>query len=122
MAQHNNLGKEGETFAVSYLKQVEYTILATNWRYGKEEIDIIARHAQMIVFIEVKTRRDPFYADAEKIVSLQKQQYLIHAANAYLQQQQINFESRFDVMILSANGNEFIVNHIENAFYPTLSI
>ena len=41
MAQHNQLGREGEKHAVSFLKENKYQILQTNWRYGKEEIDIM---------------------------------------------------------------------------------
>ena len=42
MAEHNEKGKQGEEIAVKFLKNKGYKILETNWRLGKNEIDIIA--------------------------------------------------------------------------------
>ena len=58
MADHNELGREGEDEALLYLTQKGYTLLARNWRIGHLEIDIVAEWFGEIVFVEVKTRRD----------------------------------------------------------------
>lgn len=42
MAEHNLLGKKGEELALQYLKENGYLIKEKNWRFGKDEIDIIA--------------------------------------------------------------------------------
>ena len=57
MADHNELGREGEDEALLYLTQKGYTLLARNWRSGHLEIDIVAEWFGEIVFVEVKPRR-----------------------------------------------------------------
>lgn len=57
MADHNITGNIGEELAEKYLRSLGYEILEKNWRYGKNEIDIIARDDRFLVIVEVKTRR-----------------------------------------------------------------
>ena len=61
MAEHNDLGKEGEDEAVRYLTEKGYCILHRNWRRGRNELDIIATKDGQLVFVEVKTRRNETY-------------------------------------------------------------
>ena len=61
MAEHNEMGKEGEELAAEYLVKQGYTIEARNWRYGHEEIDIIARKDDLLLIVEVKTRRSNYF-------------------------------------------------------------
>ncbi|MFN5772236.1 YraN family protein, partial [Flavobacterium sp.] len=56
MAAHNDLGKEGESLAVDFLRRNGYAILETNWIYQKAEVDILARKDDLLAVIEVKTR------------------------------------------------------------------
>ena len=56
MAQHNQLGKEGEQLAVDFLIAGGYEILERNYRFDKAEVDIIARNNECLAIIEVKTR------------------------------------------------------------------
>lgn len=72
MADHNELGREGEDEALLYLTQKGYTLLARNWRIGHLEIDIVAEWFGEIVFVEVKTRRDEHFAPAAEAVTLHK--------------------------------------------------
>ncbi|HEX8576362.1 MAG TPA: YraN family protein, partial [Flavobacterium sp.] len=48
MAEHNELGKQGEALAVEYLQKNGYTILETNWVFQKAEIDIIAQKENVL--------------------------------------------------------------------------
>lgn len=51
------LGAAGEDHAADYLQQQSWEVLDRNWRCRLGEIDIIARHDDAIVAVEVKTRR-----------------------------------------------------------------
>ena len=57
MKRNSSLGKKGESLAVKYLKERGYTIVETNFRYERAEIDVIAKEKNVLVFVEVKTRR-----------------------------------------------------------------
>jgi putative endonuclease len=118
MAEHNNLGTEGEKLAVQLLTKKGYSVLAENWRSGKNELDIIARIADTVVFVEVKTRSTAFFGEPSQAVSIAKQKRLIQAANDYLEQHELDLEARFDVISIVASGNDPILDHMEDAFYP----
>ena len=115
MATHNKIGSKGENIAKSFLEEHGYTILHTNWRYKKDEIDIIARQEKFIVIVEVKTRSSNLFATPESAVDNAKQQRLIRAANAFIDKHQIENEIRFDVISIILN-NPPKIHHIKDAF------
>lgn len=120
MAEHNELGKSGEQLAVDLLKQKGYTILETNWRSGKFEIDIIAQTDKQLIIAEVKTRTSNFLMEPEAAVTKDKRRMLIRAADIYVQRNNIELEVRFDIISIVIAKEQFRINHIEDAFYPTL--
>lgn len=120
MAEHNELGKSGEQLAVDHLKQKGYTILETNWRSGKFEIDIIAQTDKQLIIAEVKTRTSNFLMEPEAAVTKDKRRMLIRAADIYVQRKNIELEVRFDIISIVIAKEQFKLNHIEDAFYPTL--
>jgi putative endonuclease len=118
MAQHNQLGEKGENLAVEMLKKKGYSILAENWRSRRNEIDVVAKIGETIVFAEVKTRSTNFFGDPSQAVSLAKQKRLIQAANDYLEQHEIDLGARFDVISIVSNTNSTKLEHLEDAFFP----
>ena len=119
MAEHNILGRSGEKIAQQYLLENEYKILDCNWRFEKKEIDIIAQKDNLIIFVEVKTRKNDFYGSPEESVNENKQRFLVEAAEAYLVSENINCESRFDIIsIIFHSGQSYKIYHIESAFIP----
>jgi len=114
----NKLGRESEQRAKFFLEAKGYIILETNWRHLKLEIDLIAQKGDTIVFVEVKFRKNDEYGEPELFVNRKKQNFIIKAANAYIQLHDIQYESRFDIVALSRKRNEII--HLEGAFFPTL--
>ncbi|MBI1286221.1 MAG: YraN family protein [Flavobacteriales bacterium] len=118
MADHNKLGEKGENLAVKELLKKGYSILDENWRSGRNELDIVARIGNTIVFVEVKTRSTDFFGDPSEAVSMAKQKRIIQAANDYLQQHELELEARFDVISIVATAKETSIDHMEDAFYP----
>ena len=116
MAQHNDLGSEGEKKAVAYLKSKGYTILKTNFRYIKNEVDIIAQFQNQLIAVEVKTRSSRDYGDPQDFVKPQQIKSIVTAVNAYIEQRDIDLEVRFDIVALIAANNTFEIEHIEDAF------
>ena len=120
MAESHDLGKRGEDAAVEHLKKSGYRILSRNWKSGRNEIDIIAENSDFIVFTEVKTRSDDFKEDPRVAVNREKQKSIIFAAENYIKWNYIDKESRFDVIIVVMKNDVLQIDHIEDAFYPTL--
>lgn len=120
MAEQHELGKEGEALALAFLQSKGYEILEKNWLHGKEEVDIIAMKDGVVAMVEVKTRRTRFFGDPEVFVNKKKQRHLVSAADAYLQKNNMENEARFDIISVLVQDGKSRLNHITDAFYPTL--
>jgi putative endonuclease len=116
MALHNKLGADGETLALRYLIAKNYTIHATNWRWHKAEVDIIAQKDKTLVFVEVKTRSSDGFSKPEEAVNQKKQSLLIEAAEAFCDENNIDLEIRFDIIAIIHQANKTIIKQIEAAF------
>ncbi len=113
-------GEVAEDLAVDFLRLQGYTILARNYRYGKAEIDIIARWRDVVAFVEVKLRdaatvgASPFEAVGPK-----KRDLMVKAAVQYaVAHCEEGVSLRFDVIGLSwhREGGRLEVTHLPNAF------
>jgi len=120
MSESHDLGKKGEELAVDHLKKAGFRILFRNWKWGRHEIDIIAENKNTVVFAEVKTRTDDFQMHPVTAVTKEKQKSIIQAADGYIRKFNIDKDSRFDIITLIKKGEQFEIDHIEDAFYPTL--
>ncbi|MDF1560022.1 MAG: YraN family protein [Bacteroidales bacterium] len=114
------LGDLGEELACGYLRQHEYTIRDRNWRSGRTEIDIIAENSEFIVFVEVKSRSAGYQVHPAEAVNVPKQRTIIYAASNYIERNGIAKEARFDIITVIFDDPVPGIDHIENAFYPTL--
>jgi putative endonuclease len=113
-------GTQGEEIAIAYLLKNGYQIMAKNWRSSHLEIDIIASINSTLVIVEVKLRANAFFGAPEEFVTKNKQKKLIKAAHFYIAENNINWETRFDVISIIQNQEELKVEHITGAFYPGL--
>ncbi|PKP49209.1 MAG: YraN family protein [Bacteroidetes bacterium HGW-Bacteroidetes-1] len=120
MADHNDLGKLGEELALKHLRGLGYKILEQNWHYGREEIDIIAMDNTTLVIIEVKTRATNWFGEPEFAVTRSKQKALVRAAEGYIIKNDLNLDTRFDIISIVITPQDKKIHHIEDAFYPTL--
>ncbi len=111
-------GDTGEEIAAKFLQEKGYTIVEKNYRYGHGEIDIIARHKNYLVFVEVKLRWNLQFGLPEEGITRGKVNQVRKTAEAYLYEKKINTQDcRFDMIaILKKDSGEFSINHIENAF------
>ena len=118
MAKHNDFGKLGEELAVNYLIGKGYEILERNWRNIHKEIDIIAKDGTDLVIVEVKTRQSDEYGNPDVAVTKKKQRMLIAAANAYITRNNLDIETRFDIISIVIKDDAPVIEHIEDAFLP----
>jgi len=120
MADHNELGKKGEELANQHLRNTGFSILHRNWRFKKDEVDIIAMDGNELVFVEVKTRSTSYFGEPEEAVDDRKQRLMIRAAEEYINKYDIGADIRFDIVSVIVEGNKNTIRHIREAFYPEL--
>ena len=120
MAESHSLGFKGEDLAVDYLKKNGFRILCRNWKWGKNEIDIVAENDEFVVFAEVKTRSEDYLEHPVNAITREKQRSIIFAADGYLRRFGVDKESRFDIITVIKGTDDFKIEHIIDAFYPTL--
>ncbi len=120
MADHNILGKKGEELAKQYLVEKGYKIRHLNWRHKKNEIDIVAKKNHFLVVVEVKTRTNDYFENPKEAVTKKKQKNIINATEAYINEYDINLETRFDIVAVTLSNNKKEIEHIKDAFQPSL--
>lgn len=119
MAIQQDIGNKGEEIAKTFLIQKGYEILATNWRYSRAEVDIIAKDGDNLVFVEVKTRSSAYFGPPAAFVTPKKEAFMAHAASAYIEEIEYEDEIRFDVIgVLLLENKDPEIEHYEDAFFP----
>ncbi|PRX57304.1 YraN family protein [Flagellimonas meridianipacifica] len=117
MGQHNAFGHQGERIAANFLKEKGYQILEQNYRYDRAEVDILAQKEGTLVVVEVKSRTSDFLEDISQVINQGKIKRLVKAADHYIQENNLDVEVRFDVIIVKGGSKGFEVEHLESAFH-----
>ena len=112
------LGAAAETAAQAFLIERGLAVLARNVRYPFGEIDLIARDAATLVFVEVRFRRNTRFGGAAVSVDAGKRRKIARAAQAWLSshRQYSAAPCRFDVVAVSPAGDELGCEWIRSAF------
>lgn len=118
MENKKETGSYGEKLATEFLKELGYKIIIKNYVYRKGEIDLIAKDGELLVFIEVKYRKNLEFGRPELQITNSKQHQIKKVALGYLFENDIrDMQCRFDVIaILHLPETEPEINHIINAF------
>ncbi|WP_337669014.1 YraN family protein [Ruminococcus bicirculans (ex Wegman et al. 2014)] len=104
--QRRKAGNIGEDAVCGFLVRHGYEIIKRNFTVRGGEIDIIAEKADIIAFVEVKTRTIGSMTSAEEAVDLRKQRLIIRTAQAYLQNAAQPLQCRFDVAVVETEGGK----------------
>ena len=118
MSDFLQLGKRGEALAWNFLRKQGYAILEKNYRTRFGEVDVVARKQGVLVFLEVKTRRDSRFGSPLEAVDWRKRQKLSRVAEAFLQEKGLeNSPARFDILSVMWDGRgEPQFSLLEDAF------
>lgn len=117
--EKRRLGKKGELLAQNYLRKKGLKIIATNFRAGHGEIDIVALDGEVVVFAEVKSFQANPLGPPEFRVTKHQQKTIIRTAYAYLGEH-IEFEDfpvRYDILIVDFSAYPARITHHEAAFW-----
>jgi putative endonuclease len=123
---HLTVGAAGEEAGVKYLRERGYRILHRNWRYEKQEIDIVAESKDFTIIVEVKSRRQSDYMTARfgppsQAITPAKRRYIRGAGELYRKIAGAKKPLRFDVIeVLFSPDEETLIpidiHHMEDAF------
>lgn len=117
-----DIGDNAEQAACRYLQKQRLNLIARNYRCRFGEIDIIARSADHLVFVEVRYRNNKRYGSGAETVTTAKQRRIILTARHYLSYEAgghhcAELPCRFDVIEASpADNGELLLNWLPNAF------
>ena len=115
------IGDIGEEYAVNYLKKHRYKILSRHYRKRFGEIDIIAEKKGTVAFVEVKTRHENPLTRPFEAVDTKKQEKIYRTSLAYIYENDLDCQYRFDVCEVYVNRDTLKliqINYFDNAFIP----
>ena len=110
-------GQYGEDLAVAYCKHtLGFQVIARNWRYKRDELDIVCVDAGVLVFVEVRSRAANALVGGYHSIDAHKKQVLQRGSKAYINQlQNPPKHVRFDVIEVSlSDDGEGDVRHYGN--------
>ncbi len=111
------LGAWGERVAATHLESQGYHIITRNWRCRHGEIDLIAQAGELVLFVEVKTRRGRDMGAPEEGLTPAKSRKLIALAETYMAEHDLDADWRIDLVAveLDKSGKLLRCEHIPNA-------
>ncbi len=116
--KRRDTGILGERLANNFLRDSGYHIIETNFRCPEGEIDIVARHQDYLVFVEVRTKKSLSFGTPEESITPAKRERL-RATAAYYRQTHDGLPPlwRIDVVAveLDGKGRPLRIELIENA-------
>ena len=114
--QLSSKGQAAEDFACQYLTKKGLRLIERNFNSRFGEIDIIMQHNEALVFVEVRYRKNDNYGGAKASITPSKQQKIKKTALYYMQTKGREFNARFDVIAMSGEDENLMIEWIQCAF------
>jgi putative endonuclease len=105
------IGRDAEHKAIHFLEGKGYVFIAANYRYKRGEIDLIMKDGEILVFIEVKARKNDEFGYPEQWVSSKKLDLIQQTAEGYMIQCNWHGRIRFDIVSISGKSGCY---HLED--------
>ena len=114
---NREIGRWGEQKAKKFLKEKGYKILSKNFRVKQGEIDLIVKKENLLVFVEVKTRKNNFFGPPQAAVNFEKQRKIRTIAKIFLLKNNFkSYKKRFDVISIIYDSEKLEIEHYKNTF------
>ena len=111
-------GAAAEAAAATFLERAGLRVIERNVRFVHGEIDLVCRDGEVLVFVEVKSRRARWGDGPGAAVSALKQWRLTRLAHHYLKWRRLGEpRCRFDVVAVTVEDTgDFTLRHLRGAF------
>ena len=111
------LGERGETLAYEKIKSLGYRNIIRNYRCRLGEVDLVAKDGDVLVFIEIKTRKGRSLGFAKEAVNARKRKQISKVALNYMKTNNCcDVSARFDVVAVVIGSGPPQIEVIKNAF------
>ncbi len=115
MALQQVKGQWGENIALQHLTAKGYRFIEANYTTSFGEIDLIFLDHDVLVFVEVKTRKSDAQLPLLETVNKNKINKILKSAEKYIDSSKLQFsEMRVDVVLISVDQGKHDITHIEN--------
>lgn len=113
----SSIGRRGEQEAERFLRAKGFKVIARNWRAGKDEVDLICKDDEILVFVETRTRRTGALVGGFDSIDARKRKALNRVCCAYIAKLKPPPSSfRLDVVEIEHEKGEILTTrHFENA-------
>ena len=115
-SQSKDTGKLGEVLALKFLQNKGYQLILQNYHIRGGEIDLIMKKDGILVFVEVKTRRNELFGVPEEALTMHKQRTLVRAIYHYL----LDYPRhpwRCDLIAIRLQGNSGTITHYRDILH-----
>jgi len=111
-------GKIAEDIAAEYLRKQGLDIIKRNFHSRFGEIDLITIDQDILVFVEVRYRKNEHYLAAIETIDQNKCRKLIMTSEYFLSKHNTykSHQCRYDVITLTGDLNRAVIEWIKNAF------
>ncbi|MEM6998872.1 MAG: YraN family protein [Pseudomonadota bacterium] len=118
MKKKKNTGKLAEEFAATYLKKNNVRIVSKNYLCRFGEIDLIGIEKNILIFIEVRYRKNERYLSAVETIDQTKCNKIITTSKYYLNEYKKyqSYFCRYDVITITGDFQQPVIEWIKNAF------
>lgn len=110
MKTTKQIGDAGETLAADELKKAGYKIVERNFRTRFGEIDIVAKEAETLVFVEVKAKGSDYFGSAAEMITKRKLEKIKQTALCYISEKDLNMPWRIDAVAIDSGELKIIKN------------
>lgn len=111
-------GQQAELLACQFLQRHKLKLITKNYHCRRGEIDLIMQDKTILVFIEVRYRKNDRFGSALESVNHKKQSKIIITAEHYLLHNTQLFSGyRFDVIAISPTQQAHEINWVKDAFH-----
>jgi len=119
MNYKQKIGKYGEDLVCKFLERNGYQIISQNIKISFQEIDIIAKYEDLLVFVEVKTRTNISFGEADETITERKTTNLKRAISHYLANNNLDASKiRLDLVAVDLDKikNSARIRHYKDIF------
>ncbi len=113
----HRLGLDGERLAIAFLTSCGWEVEAHRFRCAGHDLDLVIRKGRTVAFVEVKTRVRAGADEPLAAIGARKRKAIVRAAECWrLRFGRRDDECRFDVVVITGEGEQQRVEHLEDAW------